>query len=111
MSKPKTLIRNIDKSYKHVNARSWKIYSVNHPEVPNGISSLYSRKGWIAFNADESDLDSVTDYLYSSCLPGIVSELDQQKVLVKNIMTGDMFEESLTLPYSCSVASEAFWSA
>lgn len=31
--------------------------------------------------------------------------------LVKNLMTGKMVEESINTPYSCSVASEAYWSA
>lgn len=113
MSKPKTLVRNSDKSYRHIHAGNWKIYSVNHPEVPNGIAKLYSSKGWIAFDADKHDLATVSheDYLYGTDMVHIVLLLDMQKVPVKNIMTGDMMEESLTLPYSCSVASESFWSA
>jgi hypothetical protein len=30
---------------------------------------------------------------------------------VKNIMTGDLVWESVDTPWSCSVASEAYWSA
>jgi len=30
--------------------------------------------------------------------------------MVKNLMTGTMVEESINTPYSCSVASEAYWS-
>ena len=112
MSKPKTLRRNSDKSYAHINAGSWKIYSVNHPEVLAVVRSAHSGKGWIAFNSDDQSVDTVDHrYLYGTDLNAIVHELDQQTVIVKNIMTGEDFEESLTLPYSCSVASESFWSA
>ena len=111
MSKPKTLVRNSDKSYSHVNARGWKIYSVNHPGVPKSITSVTTRKGWIAFDADQYDLDSPwhKGILYAQDLTEMVALLALQKVTVKNIMTGEMMEESLTLPYSCSVASESFW--
>lgn len=29
---------------------------------------------------------------------------------VRNVMTGEMVEENINTPYSCSVASEAYWS-
>jgi hypothetical protein len=29
---------------------------------------------------------------------------------VRNVMTGQLVEESINTPYSCSVASEAYWS-
>ena len=113
MSKPKTLVRNSDKSYSHVNARGWKIYSVNHPAVPKSITSVTTRKGWIAFDSNKYDLESLchTGIIYAQDLTDMVNLLGMQKVTVKNIMTGEMMEESLTLPYSCSVASESFWSA
>ena len=31
------------------------------------------------------------------------------KVMVRNQMTGAMVEEDSNMPYSCSVASDAFW--
>jgi hypothetical protein len=112
MSKPTTLRRNSDKSYRHINAGSWKIYSVNHPDVLAVVRSVHNGKGWIAFNSNEQSVDTVDHgYLYGANMLDIVHELDQQTVTVKNIMTGEDFQESLTLPYNCSVASESYWSA
>ena len=35
---------------------------------------------------------------------------DKRTHMVRNAMTGEMVEENVNTPYSCSVASEAYWS-
>ena len=35
---------------------------------------------------------------------------DKRTHMVRNAMTGEMVEENINTPYTCSVASEAYWS-
>lgn len=39
-----------------------------------------------------------------------IMEMPQRTRTVRNLMTGAMVEEDVNLPYSCSVASESYWS-
>lgn len=38
------------------------------------------------------------------------SSMPTKTHFVKNLMTGALVEEDVNLPYSCSVASESYWS-
>jgi hypothetical protein len=38
------------------------------------------------------------------------SKMPKRTHMVANLMTGTLVEEDVNLPYSCSVASEAYWS-
>jgi len=38
------------------------------------------------------------------------NSIPERTHMVRNLMTGKMVEESVNTPYTCSVASESFWS-
>ena len=72
------------------------------------------RKGGWAYGIGKLNQEQV---LASPVFPSLkqavaeaVEELNNIKVPVKNLMTGDMVLESLTTPYYCSVSSETYWS-
>ena len=112
MSKPKVLNKNADKTYSHVNAPEYKIYSVNHEEVSVKTQSHYKRKGWVMIHEDLDLLSALKsdNYYYDSSLTGMVSQLRKITVTRINMMSGKSYEESVTAPLCCSPSSETYWS-
>lgn len=112
MSKPKSLNKNSDNTYSHYCAPEYKMYSVNHDEVPANTTLKFKGKGWIMLH---SDLDLVNalkhdEFYYATNLKSMVAQLNQISVTRVNCITGVTYEESVTTPISCSPAFETYWS-
>ncbi len=112
MSKPNCLKRNEDKSYTHKYAPNYKIYSVNHDNIPPSCTQSYRRKGWVMIeeSLDITDAWLAGNYYYAPDLNNMVELLGSIEVTRVNVQTGESFKEPVTTPYYCSPSSETYWS-
>jgi hypothetical protein len=113
MSKPNCLKRREDGSYVHKYAAQYKIYSVNHEDVPAKVRSFYKRKGWVMVSEDVficAIKPNNNSYYYAKDLSDMVEILSAIKVKRVNVRTNEVFEETVTTPYYCSPSSETYWS-
>ena len=110
--KPAILNKNSDKTYSHKYAPQYKIYSVNHEEVSVKTQSFYKRKGWIMIHEDQDLLSALksNQYYYDSNLEGMVSQLNEIKTTVVNLMSGTTCDRFVTTPIACNPSSETYWS-
>ncbi len=112
--KPNCLKRNSDKSYSHKYAAQFKIYSVNHDEVPKSVQSFFKRKGWVMVPESTAIFNiapNINNFYYARDLKDMVDILAEIKVKRVNVRTQEVFEESATTPYFASPSSETYWSA
>lgn len=70
--------------------------------------AIYQRE-WMARKALEKHLAKNPDQKAEDFVITPGSKFKDKTHMVRNLMSGKMVEESVNLPFACSVASEAYW--